>query len=122
MVEVTYKEDQVSCNNNIVATSVFHAVQLGPICSFARGPTIVAGDQFVECGAKSHLVDELNSQGQEGIWWTCAEEAKFPANSTSNQVQTISDVIIGTDDHWQREAHPLCLELVSGYIRPPHSP
>lgn len=119
---MTYKEDEVSCDNNPEATSVFNAVQLGPICSLARGPTIVVGDQFVECGAKSHLVDELNRQGEDGIWWTCAEDAQFPANSQSNQVQTLSDVMIGTDDHWRREAHPLCLERVFGYIRPPDSP
>lgn len=104
-----YKAEEVTCGGSPTPVVLTHSVQLGVACTLENGLTYPIGlDLFTECASRSHTVDFLYIDGEEGTYLSCAESVELPAQDDSS-TQTVPSVAIETDSIWEEILHTNCV-------------
>jgi hypothetical protein len=116
---VTYPESSAFCDSNTFAETIQHTVTLGVYCDIRPDDPYFFEDLYFECPEPTNEFDFLfgipgfnNTSGR----FACSASATFAPDSTSSNLQTISNVAITTDDGWLSSMNEACFTSSSPFL------
>jgi hypothetical protein len=115
---VTYPGASAFCESNTLSATIQHTVTLGVYCSDIRpdDPYFFL-DLYFECPKPTNEFDFLVAEdlGYNSTFGrhACSAFAEFAPGSSASSLQTISSVVVATDDYWRINALGFCYTRVA---------